>query len=530
MKERIAALLLVLVMAVSLPPVTAFAVDDAQDYELRVLTFEDADYKGGTNFAGGNDWSSLIDEPQYGGTMLYPNGSGTTEESEAYTWYDAGNTELKHTLPKSWDNYCYWGGGHAISHYVSSDFAAHGSFIDQLTVYSKTASADVATTGGGHNGSNNFAVHFGYKDNSGYTGSQILPSFAFADGVARVVDHMYVNNICYALNCYLNGNGLTAKIGPDDWVKLVATGYDAEGNKTRDASIYLCNGPDNIITDWTKFDLSGLGKVAKVEFNITGSSDNGYGFSQPAYFAYDDVAVRFEKAVIPAESVTLDKNTLTLKPGETGTLTAAVTPENTSDKPVVWASSDETVATVENGTVTALKPGTATITAACGDAQATCTVTVACQHVSGDPVKENITPPTCTADGSHDEVIYCTICKTEISRKTVTGKATGHDWDNGKCKTCSAVCDHKWDDGKVTALPTTAKEGEKAFTCTVCGATKTEAIAKLPNRPAPKPGTAAATPVQSGKTGDAGIALYAGMSLLSLTGGAWIVGKKRSGK
>lgn len=61
MKERIAALLLVLVMAVSLPPVTAFAVDDAQDYELRVLTFEDADYKGGTNFAGGNDWSSLID-------------------------------------------------------------------------------------------------------------------------------------------------------------------------------------------------------------------------------------------------------------------------------------------------------------------------------------------------------------------------------------------------------------------------------------------------------------------------------------
>lgn len=47
--------------------------------------------------------------------------------------------------------------------------------------------------------------------------------------------------------------------------------------------------------EWTKWDLSVLGKVAKVDFNITGSSDNGYGFSQPAYFAYDDVAVRFEK-------------------------------------------------------------------------------------------------------------------------------------------------------------------------------------------------------------------------------------------
>ena len=274
-------------------PITVFAASD--DYEIRVLTFEDADYKGGVNFAGGNNWSSLIDDPQYGGSMLYPNGSGTTDESEAYTWTDTNNTWLYHMLPKSWDNYCYWGGGHAVSHYVTSDFETYGDFNHQLTVYNKDASTDIGTTGGGHNGSDNFAVHFGYKDNSGYTDSQILPSISFADGVARVVDHMYVNNITYALNCYLNGNGLTAKIGDDDWVKLTATGYDANGTKTGDAEIYLCNGPDNIITDWTKFDLSGLGKVQKIEFNITGSSDNGHGFSQPAYFAYDDVAVRFEK-------------------------------------------------------------------------------------------------------------------------------------------------------------------------------------------------------------------------------------------
>ncbi|MDE6225286.1 MAG: DUF4465 domain-containing protein, partial [Muribaculaceae bacterium] len=50
--------------------------------------------------------------------------------------------------------------------------------------------------------------------------------------------------------------------------------------------------PDNIVMDWTKWDLSVLGKVAKIEFNILGSSDNGAGFSQPAYFAYDDVTVQ----------------------------------------------------------------------------------------------------------------------------------------------------------------------------------------------------------------------------------------------
>lgn len=61
MKKRIFSLLLALVMAVSLLPVSAFA--EGEDYDLRVLTFEDADYKGGTNFAGGSNWSSLIDDP-----------------------------------------------------------------------------------------------------------------------------------------------------------------------------------------------------------------------------------------------------------------------------------------------------------------------------------------------------------------------------------------------------------------------------------------------------------------------------------
>ena len=363
-------------------------------YELRVLTFEDADYKGGTNFAGGNNWTSLIDNPQYGGAMLYPNGSGTTVDSEAYTWCDTGNTELKHTLPKSWDNYCYWGGGHAVSHYTSSDFETYGSFTYQLTVYSKNAGTGMATSGGGHNGSDNFAVHFGYKDNSGYTDSQVLPSFAFADGVERVIDHMYVNNICYALNCYFNGNDLTAKIDDTDWVKLTATGYNTEGTKTGDSSIYLCNGPKNIITDWTKFDLSGLGKVAKVEFNITGSSDNGYGFSQPAYFAYDDVAVRFEQkgsSDVPATGVTLDKTGLSLTEGESTTLTATVEPENATDKTIVWTSSDNAVATVENGAVTAVKAGTATITAACGSAKAECTVTVTAAPASSLSVKVGTT-------------------------------------------------------------------------------------------------------------------------------------------
>ena len=384
--SRLLALVLAVLMVFSLLPTAVFAEETTPDYELRVLTFEDADYKGGTNFAGKTDWSSLIDDPQHGGTMLYPDGSGTTDVSKAYTWTDANNTGLTHTLPASWGNYCYWGGGHAVSNYVSGEFTTYGNFSNQLTVYQKDTTG-LKRTGGGHNGSNNFAVHFGYKDDSGYTDSQILPSFSFVDNKERVIDHMYVNNICYAINCYLNGNDLTAKIDDTDWVKLTATGYNAAGTKAGEASIFLCNGPTNIITDWTKFDLSGLGKVQKVEFNITGSSDNGAGFSQPAYFAYDDVAVRFEKEAqnVPATGVTLDKNELSLKLDETATLTATVEPDNVTDKTVTWTTSAEDIATVENGIVTALKVGTATITATCGEAKAECAVTVT---ASAEPAKD----------------------------------------------------------------------------------------------------------------------------------------------
>lgn len=264
------------------------------DYELRVLTFEDADYRGTGSMqsTGKDNWSSLIDDPQYSGDQLY-NANGYAGVN-IYYWADENNTMLAHEFPLNWAMYNYAGGGHAISHYNSGETTTYGGFNYQLTVYRKDV-AGMAYNYGGHNESNNFCVHYGYHDNSGFSADN-LPALYFYDGVARVIDHMYVNNTCYALNCFVNGNSLTGNIGPDDWVKIVATGYDADGKEVAGkAEIYLCNGPEDIVTDWTKFDLSVLGAVTRVEFNVTGSNDNGYGFSQPAYFAYDDVAVRFPK-------------------------------------------------------------------------------------------------------------------------------------------------------------------------------------------------------------------------------------------
>ena len=80
-------------------------------------------------------------------------------------------------------------------------------------------------------------------------------------------------------------------------------------------------------------------------------------------------------SVIPAEGVSLSVESVTL--GITGTtvLTATVTPEDSTDT-IEWTSSDDSVATVENGIVTAVATGEAVITVTVGEYSAACTVTV----------------------------------------------------------------------------------------------------------------------------------------------------------
>jgi uncharacterized protein YjdB len=83
--------------------------------------------------------------------------------------------------------------------------------------------------------------------------------------------------------------------------------------------------------------------------------------------------------VIDITGIALNKTTLALNKGGNETLTVTYNPDNTTEKGLVWTSSNEAVATVSNGVVTAVGAGTATITAAStvhSTITATCAVTV----------------------------------------------------------------------------------------------------------------------------------------------------------
>ena len=113
------------------------------------------------------------------------------------------------------------------------------------------------------------------------------------------------------------------------------------------------------------------------------------------------------------------------------------------------------------------------------------------KHTPGEAVKENIVPATCETDGSHDEVVKCSVCGTEISRTTVTDKAIGHkygEWTVVTPATCTAegleqrVCANDASHVETRTIPV-AKHTEKTVpgkeaTCTEPGMTDAKVCEK----------------------------------------------------
>lgn len=272
-------------------------------YELRVLTFEDGTERFEPYECTFTYSMSMYEETKYIEKWSdyiprdgqYGNGHGS------YEWYDEGNTELEFVKPtiESW-----WGiSGHAgISDYIGNDEDINQFHDDNLMF---TIDLQAYNVTGGANGSKNFCSQYGYLDPeqyaTQYSPEGVLPGIQFHDGIARVIDHMYVTNTTYSYAILVNGEmsfGGNYMQTDESWFKVIAYGYDSfEDTEPTIAEFFLMNTNSRIVTDWTKWDLSSLGEVVRVEFNLV-AYDNGYGcygLVLPAYFAYDDVAVRFEK-------------------------------------------------------------------------------------------------------------------------------------------------------------------------------------------------------------------------------------------
>lgn len=183
---------------------------------------------------------------------------------------------------------------------------------------------------------------------------------------------------------------------------------------------------------------------------------------------------------IPVASVELSQTEITLEVDGTATLTAAVTPDNATNKTVTWESDKTNIATVDkNGKVTAIAQGTAKITATADGKSANCTVTVTAKPVPVTGIELDKTAITLEIDET--QTLTATLAPDNATDKTVTwtvapsgvvsvengvitalkdGTATVTATANGKSATCSVTVNAPVTNSDIiTALDTYCKKG-----------------------------------------------------------------------
>ncbi len=121
----------------------------------------------------------------------------------------------------------------------------------------------------------------------------------FPDG-AQTLEALWVTNTTYAYLSLRDGSAYSKKFGgtdgtDPDWFKLTIHGLDANGESTGTVEFYLADyraddaGDDYIVQDWTRVDLSPLGAVNGLRFELSSSDVGDWGMNTPAYFAFDDL-------------------------------------------------------------------------------------------------------------------------------------------------------------------------------------------------------------------------------------------------
>lgn len=190
------------------------------------------------------------------------------------SWFSSGSFDFNNFY---WPEYYTW----AFFGYSSRTEKTFTSYTDDQFN---------SITGGGADGSNIFGIAFP----AAYMGNTVME---VGDGeTPMVIPGMEVVNTAWVVDCILNGDGYEGKFVTGDWFKLILTGY-ADDEPTATQEYYLAdyrseNPADHYYLDsWTWIDLSALGEVTSVRFNIDSSKSNAYGVTTPTYVCIDNVGI-----------------------------------------------------------------------------------------------------------------------------------------------------------------------------------------------------------------------------------------------
>ena len=207
--------------------------------------------------------------------------SGTDDGSGNYTSeYMEGDLSFSTTWNNSWS---YWSGGWAFSNLIDSTL--------------EVASQTYHSFSTGVYSGDNFAI--------GNSGAEII-----VNGVANF-STIQVCNTSYAAHSMTNGDSFGKQFTGEDWFKLTIQGFNG-ATLTGTVSVFLAdssNSTPTILDTWKEVDLSSLGAVTKLTFDLTSSDVGDWGMNTPDFFALDNVM--FD---ITTNTKEISKTNLTLYP------------------------------------------------------------------------------------------------------------------------------------------------------------------------------------------------------------------------
>jgi hypothetical protein len=198
--------------------------------------------------------------------------------SDSTFGFTSGGVYFENSYNFDWD---YWSGGFI---YSSSTDVTTAGYTNDFSAY----------TGTGGNSSQNYAVNYGG---------------GIDFGTEKVLASIQITNTTYAALSMLNGDAFGKVFGspndaqgnPDgtngeDWFRLLIIGKDAQSNTTDTVIFYLADYrfadslQDYIVNTWETVDLTPLGEVQFLEFELQSTDQGSFGINTPAYFALDNIS------------------------------------------------------------------------------------------------------------------------------------------------------------------------------------------------------------------------------------------------
>ena len=234
---------------------------------------------------------------------------GQTDAVSAHVWVEAAAaaTFEEYVLAENGHKMCddawadgvetpLYSGSYAFANVPNKQYNAFNGFVisaDQVAEASGNYMVDQfrSAAGGAYEGTN-FTVAY-YSAPSSWFAGYTDPITFTNSAEALAVTGFYVTNTAYTYDAVLNGDGYKPAFSTGDYMTLTVNGYNGE-TATGSVVFYLADYRSEdasehfAVNEWKWLDLSELGAVTRLEFDMFTTKSNEYGFTTPTYFCLDN--------------------------------------------------------------------------------------------------------------------------------------------------------------------------------------------------------------------------------------------------